>query len=86
MGSSFVLFYVSMEITLGRIWSGESGYTSLPVSKCCLPMGKRACVSTTIVSVKFKTSLTPPAQQPKITDVMNFKLRPPAATSLYPLT
>ena len=27
MGSSFVLFNVSMEITLGQFRSGESGYT-----------------------------------------------------------
>ena len=27
MGSSFVLFDVSMEITLGKFRSGESGYT-----------------------------------------------------------
>ena len=52
MGSSFVLFYVSMEITLGQYRSGESGYaqtTSLPVGKRYLPMGKRASVTTTNV-------------------------------------
>ena len=27
MGSSFVLFDVSMEIILEQFWSGESGYT-----------------------------------------------------------
>ena len=27
MGSSFVLLDVSMEITLGQFWSGESSYT-----------------------------------------------------------
>ena len=50
MGSSFVLFYVSMEITLGQYRSGESGYaqtTSLPVCKRYLPIGKRASVTTT---------------------------------------
>ena len=52
MGSSFVLFYVFMEITLGQYRSGESGYaqtTSLPVGKRYLPMGKRASVTTTNV-------------------------------------
>ena len=52
MGSSFVLFDVSMEITLGQYRSGESGYaqtTSLPVGKRYLPMGKRASVTTTNV-------------------------------------
>ena len=52
MGSSFVLFDVSMKITLGQYRSGESGYaqtTSLPVGKRYLPMGKRASVTTTIV-------------------------------------
>ena len=50
MGGSFVLFDVSMEITLGQYRSGESGYaqtTSLPVCKRYLPIGKRASVSTT---------------------------------------
>ena len=52
MGSSFVLFDVSMEITLGQFRSGKSGYTqkmSFPVGKRYLPMGKRASVTTTNV-------------------------------------
>ena len=54
MGSSFVLFYVSMEITLGQFRSGKSGYTqkSLPVGKRYLPMGKRASITTTIFRVR----------------------------------
>ena len=51
MGSPFVLFDVSMEITLGQ----DSVYAkrlhtkaSLPASKSYLPMGKRASVTTAI--------------------------------------
>ena len=54
MGSSFVLFDVSMEITLGQFRSGKSGYTqkmSFPVGKRYLSMGKRASVTTTIENV-----------------------------------
>ena len=52
MGSSFVLFDVSMEITLGQFRSGKSGYTlkSLPVGKRYLPMGKRASITMTNVT------------------------------------
>jgi len=54
MGSSFVLFYVSMEITLGQFRSGEKRLhtkKSFPVGKRYLPMGKRASVTTAIISV-----------------------------------
>ena len=41
MGSSFVLFYVSMEITPGQFRSGESGYTQKrPVGKRYFPWVK----------------------------------------------
>ena len=45
MGSSFVLFDVSMEVS---VW-GKRLHTkmSLPVGKRYLPMGKRASVTTT---------------------------------------
>ena len=50
MGSSFVVFYVSMEITLGQfsvLGKRLDTKTSLPVGKRYLPMGKRASVTTT---------------------------------------
>ena len=61
MGSSFVLFDVSMEITLGQFRSGKSGYTqkmSFPVGKRYLPMGKRASVTTTIIRILVVTHYT----------------------------
>ena len=52
MGSSFVIFDVSMEITLEQFRSEESARlhtkTSLHVDKRYLPMGKRASITTTI--------------------------------------
>ena len=51
MGSFFVLFDVSMEITLGKFRSRESGYTQkgpFPWANAILPMGKRASVTTAI--------------------------------------
>ena len=55
MGTSFVLFDVSMEITLGQFRSGKSGYTqtSLPVGKRYLPISKRASVTTANLSNIF---------------------------------
>ena len=51
MGSSFVLFDVSMEITLRQFRSRESGYTQKRPSrgKTLFPMGKRASITTTIL-------------------------------------
>ena len=52
MGSSFVLFYVSMEISLGKLSSGNYGHTSrkeFPVGKGPKPTGKGLCVTTAIV-------------------------------------
>ena len=51
MGSSFVFFDVSMEITLGQFRSGESGYTQKRPSRgqTLFPMGKRASITTTIL-------------------------------------
>ena len=53
-GSSFVLFYVSMETTLGQL-SGYTQKTSLRVGKRYLPMSKRASV-TTIYKLTFSRS------------------------------
>ena len=62
MGSSFVLFDVSMEITLKAVsvWGKRlHTKTSLPVGKRYLPMGKRASVTTTIVYDIFSTMMIP---------------------------
>ena len=61
MGSSFILFDVSMEITLGQFGSGERLHTktSMPVGKHYLPMGKKASVTTTIVYAKYHSYLLP---------------------------
>ena len=50
MGSSFVLFGVSMELIVGQFRSGEKRLfsTSLPMGKRYLTMGKRASAATTI--------------------------------------
>ena len=50
MASYFVLFDVSMEITLGQFWSRVSGYTQKrpwPWQNARLLLGKRASVTTT---------------------------------------
>ena len=53
MGSSFVLFDVSMEIRLRQFRSRESGYTQkrrCPWANAISPMVKRAGITTTIIS------------------------------------
>ena len=58
MRSSFLLFDVSMEITLGQFRSEKSGYTQKRLcpwaNATYLPMGKRASVTTTYAWEKSK--------------------------------
>ena len=57
MGNSFVLFYVSMEISWGNFHLGEIGHTQKVASSWAgshLPMGKLASVTAPIYNIRRK--------------------------------
>ena len=61
MGSSFVLFDVSMEITQRQFRSGKSGYTQkhpYPWDNACYPWVKGLSVTTTIICMGETDPLT----------------------------